>query len=111
MKFCKQEYGKNKTERSAQIGRECDIRAPPQRCTTNTKLYNIFSKVKDFGPLPEIIELTSPVNIKDKDELISSIREHPASIEEIRFSCKKVLFVTDEEVKRIETETRNRSCD
>ena len=133
IKFCKHEYGKSKTERST--------------LTSNTKLYNIFSKVRDFeektgkvlglshvlqqktpeqnkvevlrdhsycGPLPQCNELNSPVSTKDKDELISPIKEHPVSMEEIRARCEKVkkaLFVTDEEVKRIESETRNQSAD
>ena len=147
MKFCKHEYGKNKTERSPQIVQDQDFRAPYQRITSNTKLYNIFSKVKDFekktgkvpglshvlqqktpeqnkvdmchdhsycGLLPQCNELNSPVNTKDRDELISPIKEHPVSMEEICARCEKVkkaLFVTDEEVKRIESETRNQSAD
>ena len=145
MKFCKHEYGKNKTERSPQIAQDRDVRAPYQRLTSNTKLYNIFSKVKDFeektgkvlglshvlqqktpeqnkvemrhdhsycGPLPQCNELNSPVNTKDKDELISPIKEHPISMGEICARCEKVkkaLFVTDEEVKRIESDTSNQS--
>ena len=147
MKFCKHEYLKNKTERSPQIVQDRDVRAPYQRITSNTKLYNIFSKVKDFekktgkvlglshvlqqktpeqnkvymchdhsycGLLPQCNELNSPVNTKDKDELISPIKEHPVSMEEICARCEKVkkaLFVTDKEVKRIESETRNQSAD
>ena len=147
IKFCKHEYGKSKTERSPQIVQNRDVRAPYQRLTSNTKLYNIFSKVRDFeektgkvlglshvlqqktpeqnkvevlrdhsycGPLPQCNELNSPVSTRDKDELISPIKEHPVSMEEICARCKKVkkaLFVTDEEVKRIESETRNQSAD
>ena len=147
IKFCKHEYGKSKTERSPQIVQNRDVRAPYQRLTSNTKLYNIFSKVRDFvektgkvlglshvlqqktpeqnkvevlrdhsyyGPLSQCNELNSPVSEKDKDELISPVKEHPVSMEEIHARCEKVmkaLFVTDEEVKRIESETRNQSAD
>jgi len=58
--------------------------------------------------------LNSSANTQDKDELISPIKEHPVSMEEICARCEKVkkaLFVTDEEVKRIESETRNQSAD
>ena len=142
MKFCKYEYGKNKTERSPQIVQDRDYRAPYQRITSNTKLFNIFSKVKNFekktgkilglshvlqqktpeqnkvdmchdhtycGLLPQCNELNSPVNTKDRDELISPIKEHPVSMEEICARCEKVKkasFVTDKEIKRIESETK-----
>ena len=67
-----------------------------------------------YGPLSQCNELNSPVSEKDKDELISPVKEHPVSMEEIHARCEKVmkaLFVTDEEVKRIESETRNQSAD
>lgn len=50
------------------------------------------------------------MNIKDKDELILLIKEYFVFMEEICVCCekvKKVLFVIDKEVKRIESEIRN----
>ena len=35
-------------QRSPQIVQDRDVRAPYWRLTSNTKLYNIFTKVKDF---------------------------------------------------------------
>lgn len=66
------------------------------------------------GLLPHCHELNSPVSTKDKDESISPVKEHPVFMEEICACCKedkKALFVTDEEVERIESETRNQSAD
>lgn len=70
----------------------------------------VFRDYSYCGFLFYCYELNSLVSIKDKDESISFVKEYFVFMEEICVCCKedkKVLFVIDEEVERIESEIRN----
>ena len=149
MKFQKHEYGKIKIERSPLVPASKDVRAPHQRGTSSTKLYNILSKVNDFqnrtgkvlgmshvlqsktpeqlkaivesdhcycklppAVLPEHLPHTTPS--KESDTLISPIKVHPVSAQEVVDRCeriKKKLNISEEEIQQIESSTRNQSSD
>ena len=141
-KFQKHEYGKEKTERLPEISE--DVRSPNQRSSSNTRLYNILAKVEKFQEetgkeiglshilkqksekqLKECIKhdhyycLLSPSQDKDSDksdeaELLSPIKAHPISLDELFARCervKKALMVSNDDVLKIESSTRNQSLD
>lgn len=120
MKFQKHEYGKVKVEKSPVLPATKDVRAPHQRVTSATKLYNIFSKVKSFenktgkvlgithvlqSKTPEELKLIvqsdhcyckppevndEKINDQEDNALISPIKSHPVSANEVLERCQRI---------------------
>lgn len=137
MKFCKHDYAKEKKVQQPMFTPGKDVRAPHQREWPKERLEEMLAQLKDLQqktgqaiswchilpgiehdkkqnePIhqcPSSLQMPSPANSSPK--LISPIKEHPVSVDEIRNRCeriKKKLFVSQEEAVEIEGKTRGQS--
>lgn len=134
-KFYKHKYGKNKKERVSEVSQ--DVRPAHNRSFTNTKLYNILTKVEKFQDetgnaigFGHILKQTTEKQLlesihhdndycavqhdqdkhSNENELLSPIKVQPITLSELLNRCEKVseaLKVSNEDVVGIESSTRN----